>query len=109
MNTLIFPVTSLAAVSAGRFRMLIARCGESCWEPEVVLSFPRPLSNIRADVGGLNKSTANLTHLQTVPLNLLRRVFLHPLCQKKRGAQAELVFSSLVVSPPQQLREQKHV
>lgn len=49
------------------------------------------LCSTRADVGGLNKSTANLAALAQ-PLNLLRRVFLQSLCQNKRGAQAELVF-----------------
>lgn len=69
MNTVIFPVTSLAAVSVGRSRMLIAQCAESlgklrwcCPEPFLVL-----LSNIRAGVGGLNKSTANLAALAQPP------------------------------------------
>lgn len=32
MNTLIFPVTPLLAVLVGRFRMVTALYGESCWE-----------------------------------------------------------------------------
>lgn len=94
MNTLIFPVSPLLAVPVGRFRTVIARCGESCWGSWrwcclagcLVL-----LRSIESDVGGLNTSMGKLTALvqlrsDCVPLSLLRRVFLHPFFDKKNKA-----------------------
>lgn len=88
--------------------MLIAQCAGSCWEAEVMLSSSSPCPpephQGRCGRAEQEHSKAGSSSSATVPLKLLRREFLPPLCQR-RGAEAGLVS----VSPTQELTKQEHV
>lgn len=72
-------------------------------------AFLVPLSNIRADVGGLNKSTANLTALAQPPSDCALKAAQEAVPPSLVSEEKRSTSRTRFLSPTQQLTRQEHV